>query len=213
MFRTTVYMLLGALLLGSASTLAGRGSMQQFELTVIPSLWTFAVVCGAAAWAFGLRGTNDLWVRLGLILTTVALLVALPEKATLIVVAGFAIDRAARRLRLAGATAIVAVGLVTSIQLPAFWLGLMLNGSDVSEAKAYCESFVPKLESHYERMGDYPRSLDELALELGEIPRLLESSSFYTRTGNRFQFSFLDPSGRDGGLCYDSFVGSWRQYS
>ncbi|MFT5051337.1 MAG: hypothetical protein ACI8QZ_002748 [Chlamydiales bacterium] len=213
MFRTTTCMLLGALLLAGASTLAGRGSMQQFELTVVPSMWTFAAACGAGLWAFGLRGTRSRSVRVSLILACAALVAALPGTVPFILLAGFVVDRAARRHRLAGAAAIGAVALVTACQLPAFWLGVLLNRADVSDAKLYCEEFVPRLESHYERTGTYPRSLMDLSLELGEVPRLLDPTVFYTRAGNRFQFSFNDPSGRDGGLCYDSFVGSWREYS
>ena len=213
MFRVVAAVVSGAVLLALASTFVGRGSLEQFDHTVVPSVWTFAVAVGAAAWAFVLRGTRDAWVRTGFAGVVIALLSTVPGEALLVLGLGLALDFAGRRLRPAAPIALAAIAFFAILQLPAFWFGLMLNGSDVDRAKAYCESFVSKLEVHYDRTGTYPRSLRELPVGMGTVPRLLDPAAFYTVTGNRYQFSFSDPSGLDQGLCYDSFVGSWRKWT
>jgi len=213
MFRVVSAIVFAAGLTALLSAQLGRGSLEQFELTVVPSVWTFLIAVSTAAWAFALRGTRDLWVRAGLASLAVAIVTVAPRETLLVLAGGLAVDCAGRRLRPAAPIAVAAVGLVALLQLPAFWWGLLLNGSDVDEAKAYCESFVPKLEAHFDRNGTYPRSLNQLPLEMGEVPRLVDPASFYTVTGNRYQLSFPDPSGLDQGQCYDSFVGSWRKWS
>lgn len=213
MFRIVLCALPAALLLASLSALIGRGALAQFELTVIPSLWTLGVALAAGAWVLLLRNAREWGLYLSLAGALTVLLSIAPRLTFIVAGVGFALHWAASGLRPAGPAALTAVAVVALCQLPAFWVGLMLNRSDVAQAKAYCEAIVSEIDAHYEQRGVYPRSLRDLSSDLGEIPRLLEPESFYSLTGNRFQFTFRDPSGLDQGLCYDSFVGSWRNWS
>lgn len=130
----------------------------------------------------------------------------------------FRIDDAGTRHRLQWASAL-ALGLsaVAVVVAPSYFLGRVLNYSDIRAARGYCMMLVPRLAAYKERQGMYPENVRDVLPPDRPMPRLLNNGeSFYRTVGAEFEFHFRDPSGWDSGNFYFSrdvpSLGHWQTW-
>ena len=115
------------------------------------------------------------------------------------------------------AAVLVGIGHFSLLLAPSYPAGLLLNFRDVRAARYYCESLVPRLDSHHKANGEYPAAVDSLLLPGRPLPRLLADGQFYRRVGADYEFAFLDPSPISGGHSYFSSTvrsrGKWERWN
>ena len=113
-----------------------------------------------------------------------------------------------RRGRFARVTfAIACVALSTIVSAVG---GTFLLQHDIAQAKAFCESLVPKLEQHRAKTLSYPDRIE--AIDRRTPPRLLRDGDYYSGSPNAYSFSFSDPGGMMNGFAWDSHAGRWEEW-
>jgi len=80
----------------------------------------------------------------------------------------------------------------------------------MSNAQAFCEALVPRLEQVRSETGSYPRDVSE-ALG-GQRPPGPLGSRFYWSDGTSFSFTIGDPGTIMGGVEYTSQSGGWYRW-
>lgn len=165
----------------------------------------------AAAMAMSLRG--------GFLhaLIIAAILIYLVGPVAGLATLGYVVGRLWRRRRNGFywvATVSVAVLEISVLQFASFPAGVLLLEHDVAEARMFCESLVPFLESYKQQHGSYPETVQEVLPRGQRVPRLLRKQDFYQLHQNNFSLEF---SVHDGFLptihVYYPSTGEWETYT
>lgn len=89
--------------------------------------------------------------------------------------------------------------------------GGVLQNSDISKAKMYCESLIPALDGYKDVNGNYPKSLTEVS-DQEKVPRLLMEGSYYSSDGDSFSYSFSDPGAFMAWFAFSSKERQWYEW-
>jgi hypothetical protein len=103
--------------------------------------------------------------------------------------------------------AIMCVALSTVVSAVA---GSFVLQRDIAQAKAFCESLIPKLEQHRAKTLSYPDRLE--SIDRRTPPYLLRSRPYYTGSPNAYSFSFDDPGGMMNGFAWSSDANRWEEW-
>jgi hypothetical protein len=102
------------------------------------------------------------------------------------------------------------VSLVVCLMIASGFIGLFVASRDVKDAKAYCESLVPRLEKYKDDKGEYPEQIDEI-VSRGTEPEMFLGKPFYMKVGKGYSFEFRHPSKKMEVVGYSSWRGTWEK--
>lgn len=123
----------------------------------------------------------------------------------------FALDQRGRRSLLVGCALLGLLGGI-ALQVPSYITGRLLLRRDIHEAKAYCETLVPRLDAYRQRHGRYPATLKAILRQPDEPPRLLDDEFYEINDdGESFGFVFWSPGEMMEGFYYVNSSRSWTR--
>jgi hypothetical protein len=102
------------------------------------------------------------------------------------------------------------VSLVVGLMIASTFIGLFVANRDVTDAKAYCQSLVPRLEKHKEDTGRYPEDVAAVSARDNE-PLLLAGKRFYIPQADGYVMEFRDPSKKQRMVEYSSWKKEWQR--
>lgn len=85
-----------------------------------------------------------------------------------------------------------ALALLIAMQLLSLPVGAYLGGSDVRDARAFCDRLASELDREREAAGIYPVTLGERVPDVSAVPRLLRDKNIYVSDGRSFVLSFTE---------------------
>lgn len=108
---------------------------------------------------------------------------------------------------------LMVVGGVLLLQWLVIPMGKQVSNYQIQKTQAYCESLIPLIEEYKQVNGEYPETLDDFLPPETKLPSLLQSRSFYVKTGDAFNFAFIEPdSFINRTYIYDSTTKLWQVY-
>jgi hypothetical protein len=99
--------------------------------------------------------------------------------------------------------------LVVGLMIASAFIGLIVASGDVKDARAYCQSLVPRLEKYKEEAGRYPDDVNAVSAREHE-PLLLKGSRFYIPQADGYVMEFRDPSTKQRVVEYNSWKREWQ---
>jgi hypothetical protein len=102
------------------------------------------------------------------------------------------------------------VSLVAGLMIASAFIGLFIAGRDVRDARAYCQSLVPRLEKYKEDTGKYPEDVAAISTRENE-PLLLKGKRFYIPQTEGYVIEFADPSKKQRMVEYSSWKKEWQR--
>jgi hypothetical protein len=102
------------------------------------------------------------------------------------------------------------VSLVVGLMVVSAFVGLLVAGRDVEDARAYCRGLVPRLEKYREEAGKYPDDVAAVSAG-GNEPLLLKGKRFYVPHADGYVMEFRDPSKKQRMIEYSSLKKEWQR--
>lgn len=111
------------------------------------------------------------------------------------------------------------IALIPILSIPP---GVILNKSDVSEAKQFIDSITPKVKDYYEKNKEYPKLITQVIEKETKVPRLIanyeylvfnEKGAYYLSRPEKYCFIFQDPGKDFGYYSITSDRAEWKFFS
>jgi len=90
-----------------------------------------------------------------------------------------------------------------------FTCNLWNSEAEEAEAKAFCESLIPQIETIKHSTGKFPEKLDPSWLKDKTIPRLINPRDFYVGDERYYSFHFLNPDRLENLFCFEAEQHVW----
>lgn len=111
-----------------------------------------------------------------------------------------------------GITLAVVAGILL-LQYLVIPIGKQVSNYQIDKTQQYCESLIPAIEEYKQVNGKYPETLDDFLSPEAEVPALLQKRSFYIKTGDTFNFAFIEPdSYLNITYIYDGNTKTWQVF-